>query len=243
MYRRVVRLRDGNEVAGLVAERLLDRIVALQLARGLVHVCLTGGQIANLMYERFADLVPDSDLEPGKLQLWWGDDRFVPANDPDRNSLQALTRLARTLPLSSSHAHPMPAQEGRLDAHQAAAEYAADLGQTAFDILLLGIGPDGHVGSIFPNHQSFEATPLSVIGVTQSPKPPSERITLTLPTMNRAQQIWFMASGGSKADAVARTLDGDLALPAAHVRGREATLWFIDQEAAAGLPAPYTCSL
>ena len=221
MYRRVVRLADPEEVADVVARRLLDRIVELQERRGIVHVCLTGGRTANKMYERFADLVPDSELDASKLQLWWGDERFIPATDPDRNSLQAVTRLARTVQIKSADIHMMPAQDGRADSHQCAAEYETELGDTVFDVTLLGIGPDGHVGSIFPDHPSFDATTRNVVGVTDAPKPPSDRISLTLAAMNRSDEIWIITTGTDKADAVARALDGDLTLPAAHIAARE----------------------
>ncbi|MEO7588385.1 MAG: 6-phosphogluconolactonase [Arachnia sp.] len=243
MYRRTVRLDDASEVADVVARRLLERIVELQEKRGLVHICLTGGSTANKMYERFAALVPDSALDATKLQLWWGDERFVPGTDADRNSLQAVSRLARTVSIKSADIHMMPAQDGRADSHQCAAEYETELADTTFDITLLGIGPDGHVGSIFPDHPSFETTSRSVIGVTDSPKPPSDRISMTIPAMNRSEEIWLIATGASKADAVARALNGDPALPASHVAAREATYWFLDAEAAGQLPEPYNCAL
>lgn len=240
-FQRVARLSDAAELADVVAHRLLERIVALQSVKDLVHVCLTGGTTANLMYERFADLVPDSALDVARLQLWWSDERFVPATDPDRNSLQAVTRLARTLEVNSATTHTMPAADGRLDAHQCAAEYAAELDDTHFDVTLLGVGEDGHVGSIFPNHQSFEATTKTVIGVTESPKSPAERITLTIPALSRTDELWFIANGTPKADVVARAVQGDKSLPAAHPRGQDATYWFIDSDAAANLPQQYRC--
>lgn len=240
-FQRVARLSDAAELADVVAHRFLARIVGLQATQEVVHVCLTGGTTANLVYERFADLVPGSGLDVSRLQLWWTDERFVPATDPDRNSLQAVTRLARTLEVNSATTHTMPAADGRLDAHQCASEYAAELGETHFDITLLGVGEDGHVGSIFPNHQSFEATTKTVIGVTESPKPPAERITLTLAALTRTDELWFIANGTSKADVVARSIQGDISLPAAHPKGSNATYWFIDQEAAADLPQQYRC--
>ncbi|MDO5735561.1 MAG: 6-phosphogluconolactonase [Propionibacteriaceae bacterium] len=243
MYRRIVRLDDADEVADVVARRLLVRIVELQEKRGVVHICLTGGDTANQMYERFAALVPDSELDASKLQLWWGDERFVPATDESRNSLQAVTRLARTVSIKSADIHMMPAQDGRADSHQCAAEYETELGDTAFDITLLGIGKDGHVGSIFPGHPSFASTSRSVIGVTDAPKPPSDRISLTIPALNRSDEVWFIATGASKADAVARSLAGDEELPAAHVQAKEAIYWFLDADAAHELPAPYICAL
>ncbi len=243
MYRRIVRMADADEVADVVAGRLLERIVELQEKRGVVHVCLTGGRTANKMYERFAELVPDSGLDASKLQLWWGDERFIPATDADRNSLQAVTRLARTVHIKSADIHMMPAQDGRADSHQCAAEYETELGDTVFDVTLVGIGPDGHVGSIFPNHPSFDATSRLVVGVTDAPKPPSERISLTIEAMNRSDEIWIITTGAAKADAVARSVAGDESLPATHLEARQAIYWFLDTEAAAGLPDPHDCAL
>ena len=242
MHTRVVRLADASEVSQLVAERLLARLLELQQRQPIVHLCLTGGNAANEMYERFATLAEDSELDATKLQLWWGDERFVPATDPDRNSQQAVTRLARTISIRSADTHMMAARDGRKDSHESAAEYEAELGDTHFDLTLLGIGPDGHVASIFPTHPSFDPTTRRVIGVEDSPKLPGDRISLTIPTLNNSDEIWILATGEAKADAVARALDGDLTLPAAHIQAEGATIWFLDEEAASHLPAQYSCS-
>ncbi|SHJ32539.1 6-phosphogluconolactonase [Tessaracoccus bendigoensis DSM 12906] len=241
VYRRLIRLHDADEVSSVVAARLLARLIELQSTQPLVHVCLTGGDTANAMYEKLADLAHGSDLDASKLQLWWGDERFVPATDPARNSLQAITRLARTVSIKSADTHMMAAADGRKDPHESAAEYEAELGNTTFDITLLGIGGDGHVASLFPNHPSSEPTTRAVIGVTDSPKAPPERITLTAPSLNRSHEVWFLATGASKAEAVAATLEGDPSLPGSAIKGDVATLWFLDRKAAAELPAQYSC--
>lgn len=243
MYRRVIRLADANEVADVVARRLLERVVDLQERRGVVHVCLTGGRTANKMYERFAELVPGTELDASKLQLWWGDERFIPATDAERNSLQAVTRLASTVAIKSADIHMMPAKDGRADSDQCAAEYETELGDTVFDVTLVGIGPDGHVGSIFPNHPSFETTSRRVVGVTDAPKAPVERISLTIPAMNTSDELWIITTGAAKAQAVKRSLAGDTSLPASYLEARQATYWFLDAEAAEALPDPYDCSL
>lgn len=242
MFTRVVRLKDAADVSRVVAERLLARMIDLQGKQDTVHICLTGGNAANAMYEELATLVEGSELDASRLQLWWGDERFVPATDPERNSQQAISRLARTLSIKSADTHMMAAKDGRKDSHESAAEYEAELGDTSFDITLLGIGEDGHVASIFPNHPSFEVTGRAVIGVEDSPKEPTERISLTIPTLNRADEVWMMATGEAKAAAVARSLSGDESVPGAHVQGRVATYWFLDAGAAAGLPAQYACT-
>lgn len=242
MYTRVVRLCDADDVSTTVAGLLLERLLELQASQPIVHVCLTGGDTANAMYEKFAELADGSELDASKLQLWWGDERFVPATDPARNSLQAITRLARTISIKSADTHMMAAADGRKDPHESAAEYEAELGSTTFDVTLLGIGKDGHVASLFPNHPSSEPTSRAVIGVTDSPKEPSERISLTAPSLNRSHEVWFLATGAGKAHAVSATLDGDPLFPGSQIKGDVATLWFLDQGAAEELPPQYTCA-
>lgn len=239
---RILRYRDADELAIAASDRLISTLVALQSSKGMAELCLTGGRIANAVYERLATIVGQPGFDPGLLELWWGDERFVPTTDPDRNSLQALSRLAGAFPLDPARTHVMPANEGAADAQQAAQAYAAELGDTVFDVCLLGIGPDGHTASLFPHHPSSEPTDALVIGVNDSPKPPSERISLTVAAINRSREVWMFVSGEEKAQAVAQALAGDPDLPASHVEGRERTLWFVDEAAAARLPF-HQCTL
>ena len=125
---------------------------------------------------------------------------------------------------------------GDLDA--AAESYAAELGQTVFDICLLGMGPDGHVASLFPGHPDAGKSG-SVIAVRDSPKPPPERISLTLDVINASREVWFCVSGEDKAEALAQALSdapADDPLPAAKASGTEQTVWLIDRAAASQLP-------
>lgn len=243
MYRRIVRMPTRDDVSAVVAERLLATILELQERQSAVHICLTGGMTANAMYERFAELAATSELDAAKLHLWWGDERFVPTTDPVRNSLQTVERLARTIPIHSAHIHVMAARDGRKDSQESAAVYENELRDTAFDVALLGIGEDGHCASIFPNHPSFEPTTRLAIGVEDSPKPPTERISLTFNAINRSRYVWFMTTGANKADAIRRALDEDATIPASHAHGRTGTLWFIDEAAAGGLPPQFRCEL
>jgi 6-phosphogluconolactonase len=146
----------------------------------------------------------------------------------------------------------MPASDGLdgSDLEAAAARHAADLAAAAgqpgrdggvptLDVVLLGMGPDGHVASVFPGHPAVVASG-TVVGVRDAPKPPSQRITLTLPTLCQAREVWLLVAGAAKAAAVATALRGQAAgtaarVPAGRVRGRSCTLWLLDR-AAAGLP-------
>ena len=233
----VERWATGADLTEGVAERLMARLVELQSQTDApVHLCLTGGRIANRIYDAFADLVEGSDLDPTRIELWWGDERFVPTEDSDRNAGHTLAILARTLPLTSARTHSMAAADGIADADASALTYAKELGDTTFDICLLGLGEDGHVASIFPGHPSFAETTHTVIGVNDSPKPPSSRISVTVPTLSRSREVWFLVAGAEKADAVGRAYRGDPELPGGVVRGRERTLWLVDRAAGAGIP-------
>ncbi|MFP5416595.1 MAG: 6-phosphogluconolactonase [Actinomycetes bacterium] len=234
----VWRYATGADLTDGVAERLMQGLVERQRKSkdGVVHLCLTGGWIANRIYDAFTELVDDSELEPARIELWWGDERFVPTEDPDRHAGHTLSILARKFPVGSSRTHAMPAADGIADAAASAATYARELGDTVFDICLLGMGVDGHVASIFPDHRSFVESTHTVVGVNDAPKAPSARISLTVPTLNRSREVWFLVSGDDKAAAVARSRAADPTMPAGVVRGTEKTLWLLDRAAASGLP-------
>lgn len=229
----ILREPDADALTSMIATRLLGELAGLQRAGRVPSVCLTGGRIAGAVYRAVALEGPRTEIDWARLDLWWGDERFVPTGDADRNDLEALTALG-PLGLAPDRVHAMPAAgEGRsLD--QAASDYAAELGDTAFDICLLGVGPDGHVASLFPGHPSSSA-PGRVIAVRDSPKPPPDRISLTMDVINASAQVWFCVSGEEKADAVARAVGG-ADLPAARAHGTHRTLWLIDEAAASRLP-------
>lgn len=226
----------ADEVAEALATRLMARLVELQRDARTPQVALTGGRIATQAYQRLGSEGRSSAVDWSRVGLWWGDERFVPADDDDRNARQALTALA-SLPLDLERVHPMPAAGDGLDLDAAADAYDAELGDATFDICLLGMGPDGHVASLFPEHPSSYAEGR-VIGVRSSPKPPPERISLTLEVINRSAEVWFCVTGADKAAAARLAFSGagPIQIPAAGVQGRERTLWLVDRAAAADLP-------
>ncbi|MFT4110180.1 6-phosphogluconolactonase [Propionicimonas sp.] len=232
----VVRYADADELGRSAAVRLLATLIDLQGNDRVAQVCLTGGRIAHAVYATLGSLVEGSGLDPSRLELWWGDERFLPTDDPERNAGPTLALLAGHFPLDPARTHPMPSADGVIDADASAATYGKELGDTRFDLCLLGMGPDGHVASIFPNHPSSEPTTQSVIGVSDAPKPPPERISLTISTINQSREVWFLVSGTEKSNALARALAGDTSLPAGRVAGRDRTLWLVDRSAASELP-------
>ena len=242
---RLFRYRSSDELAISMAGRLVQRIVELQTERDCVHLALTGGTTSIKLYEAFGTLAQATALDPNRLQLWWSSERYVSTTDPERNSTLALSLLARTLPIVSAMVHPMPSTTGTRDPDEAAYIYASEIGEVAFDICLLGVGPDGHVAAIFPNHPSLAIqaeTTLNAIGVSNAPSGLAERVTLTLTAINRSSEVWLLATGESKADVVARAVQHDPELPAGLVHGVEATHWYLDSEAAQQLPY-YRCEL
>jgi 6-phosphogluconolactonase len=234
----VVRLGDADEVAATLASRLLSRLAELQAGGAVPQVCLTGGRIATRAYARLAQDGAGPAVDWSRVELWWGDERFVPADDDERNAKPALERL-RPLGLSTGRVHEMPASDGGADLDAAAAAYAGELGATAFDICLLGLGPDGHVASLFPDHPSSTAVG-DVIAVRNSPKPPPDRISLTLAVINRSREVWFVVSGEDKAEGTAKALTGSgpVPVPGARAHGTEATVWLVDAAAASRLGPP-----
>ena len=227
---------SADDVAEALASRLVSRLAELQRDARAPQVALTGGRIATKAYERLGLEGRSSAVDWSRVGLWWGDERFVAADDDDRNARQALTALS-TLPLDLERVHPMPASGDGLDLDGAAEAYDAELGEVVFDICLLGMGPDGHVASLFPEHPSSSADGR-VIAVRSSPKPPPERISLTLEVINRSAEVWLCVTGADKAAAAGLAFSGadPIQLPAAGVRGRERTLWLVDRDAASQLP-------
>lgn len=236
---------DAGLLAETVAARLVVRILDAQAERGFASVVLTGGRVAARVYQAVRDSPARDAVDWARVDLWWGDERFLPAGHPERNETQARAALLDALPLDPARVHPMPASDGPdgADPEAAAARYADVLAGTArpgtaqlphFDVLLLGIGEDGHVASVFPEHPvAYETRPVSA--VRGAPKPPPVRITLTLPAINTAEEVWLLAAGADKARAVgmAMTGAGPVQLPAAGVRGVDQTLWLLDRAAAA----------
>lgn len=243
--RRVVVHPDASVLAEAVAVRLLTRVLDAQAVRATVHVVLTGGTVGMATLEHAAHSVVCSAIDWTGVHLWWGDERFLPTGDPERNETQARAALIDRLLIPPENVHSIPAKgaEGIATPDDAAAAYAQELSALAsdgpavprFDVLLLGLGPDGHVASLFPGSASLGVVDRTVVGVLDSPKPPPERVSLTLPAIQSAREVWIVAAGAEKATAVHASLAGlsVSSAPAGHATGTETTLWLIDAAAAA----------
>ena len=243
----VVVVRDAELLAEAVAARLLTRLVDAQALRGGASVVLTGGGIGIAVLEAVRRSPARAAVDWSSVDVWWGDERFVPADDAERNERQAREALLDSLDLDPARVHPMGALGGPDgdDVDAAAARYAQELRRAAppdhdvppFDVLLLGIGPDGHTASLFPESPAAHDERL-VVGVHGSPKPPPTRISLGFPALNAAREAWFVVAGAEKAPMVSMALSGAgrVQVPAAGVAGRAATLWLLDEAAAGELP-------
>jgi 6-phosphogluconolactonase len=243
----VVVHRDRDLLAASAAARLVTAIVDAQSSRGEADVVLTGGSMGAALLVSLGQSAAMDAIDWRHLNLWWGDERFLPSGDPERNETQAHEALLDAVPLDPARVHPMPASDGAdgADVEAAAARYAAELdvaapggGVPQFDVLLLGVGPDAHIASLFPGHPALHKRDAAAVAVRGAPKPPPIRISMTFPTLLAARDVWFLVSGPDKASAVGLALSGagEMQAPAAGVSGVRSTTWLLDRDAATYVP-------
>ncbi len=236
------RFAGPQQLGDEVAATLVARLHQAQAQGRVPAVALTGGTVAVTIHEAVVASPERDRVDWSRVDVWFGDERYVPADDPERNARQATDAMLAHLPFDADRVHRMPASDDGFDSLDAAAAAYADEvrreGSGRFDVVMLGLGPDGHVASLFPGFPQLDVDDRIAVAVTGSPKPPPERISLTFPALNRSGEVWFVVSGDGKADAVARALatGGDAAdvhdLPAVGVHGQDRTLWFLDEAAA-----------
>jgi 6-phosphogluconolactonase len=244
--RRVLVHPDGGALIAAVAARFMTKVVDLLDEFDVVNVVLTGGTAGADVQRSIATSGMRDTIDWNRLHFWWGDERFVPKNDPERNEVQAREALLGPLQIPEANIHPFPASDEIEDMDRAAAAYAEVLQEFApegrnlprFDITFLGVGPDGHIASLFPEREANPGGDRTVIGVRNSPKPPPNRLTLTLPAINTSHRVWMVLSGAEKATALGLALAGASPeeVPVAGVQGRKRTVFFVDQAAAANVP-------
>jgi 6-phosphogluconolactonase len=237
---------DSDTLVSAAGRRLIDVIQSAVAARGRALIVLTGGGNGVGLLEYLGK--QEEQIDWSKVDLFWGDERYVPEDDDERNEKQARAALLDHIDIPSSRVHAMPASDGEFGGDLATAALAyeqllaanAEPGEPVpnFDVHLLGMGPEGHINSLFPDTAAVLEATRMVIAVEDSPKPPPRRITLTLPAIQRSREVWLMVSGAAKADAVAAAIGGaqPVSIPAAGAVGRETTLWLLDEQAAAKLP-------
>ncbi|ACQ80417.1 6-phosphogluconolactonase [Beutenbergia cavernae DSM 12333] len=240
--RAVVVHPDAETLAEAVAARLALAIADAQAVASPVHVVLTGGTAGTASLAALGRSPLLGLVDRTSLHVWWGDERFLPAGDPDRNETQARAALLDVLDLPAGNVHAVPGPDVVGSPEDAAAAYAAELAAHApdgatvpgFAVLLLGVGPDAHVASLFPGQPALDVTGVAAVGVQGAPKPPPERVSLTFEAIAAAHQVWFVVAGADKADAVRAGLGGvDVhEAPVSGAHGHDVTLWLLDVAAA-----------
>lgn len=256
MGRTIRILADRTALADALAGAVTRAAEASVAQRGRFAVALPGGSALDLLAEGVDRLTAAGGLRPDGTQweVFWVDERFVPPDHPERNDRTARDGLLRRIGVPDSHIHPMdPLESPEATAAAYASRLAAFLtpspgASPRFDLVLLGVGEDGHVASLFPGHPALEETRSWVVAVTGAPKPPPVRTSLSLPVLNAARQVFLAVSGSGKAPVLARLLgpspgamgpaprpDDPVApaLPAARVRPDPGdAAWFLDRDAA-----------
>ena len=210
-------------------------------ARGECHVVLTGGTVGIALLR---DIDPEGNaVDWTNVHVWWGDERFVDSHSAERNDGQATEALLDRISIPAENIHRMPSSDDGLTLEEGARRYADELSEfygadfPQFDLVLLGVGPDAHVASLFPGLPGISVLGQTVIAVGNSPKPPTERISLTLPSINASRRVWVVAAGADKAEAIhsATTSQNPTLAPVSAVSGSEQTRLYVDRLAASKL--------
>lgn len=244
--KRVVISPDPSTLADSVAARFLSRVAKRVDDGKLAHISLTGGSMGSAVLAAAARHPRLERIDWSLVHFWWSDERFVPRASDDRNEKQARSALLDHLDVPAENIHSAAASDDGIDLDAAADAYASELARfagvdgpwPAFDVCFLGVGPDAHIASLFPDRPEIQITDRVVLAVRDSPKPPPDRISMTRPVINGSKRVWMVLSGADKASALGLALAGAsyASVPAAGAKGRKRTVFFVDQEAAAKVP-------
>lgn len=244
--RRVLVHPDKQALTGSVAARFLTKVVDILDDLGEANIALTGGTVGIAVLAAVNESPARDSVDWSKVHFWWGDERFVPKASDERNELQAREALLDHIAVPPENIHPFPASDEVEDIDEAATIYAAELEAFAvegartprFDITFLGVGPDGHIASLFPDRSGIRETEKTVVAVREAPKPPPLRLSLTRPVLNASDRIWLVLAGADKASALGLALAGAsyTEVPVAGAKGRKRTVFFVDKDAAVDVP-------
>lgn len=213
---------DAQTLVSQLANALCEVADEAIRARGVFHLVLAGGRTPLALYRELAK------RQAGDVpwHIWYGDERCLPADDPARNSRMAETAWLANSAIPPQQRRAIPAERGAITAAQQYREWLADI--AAFDLVLLGVGEDGHTASLFPGKVLQDG---DVLAVRDAPKPPPERVSLSASRLSRSRRVWFVVTGAEKREAVLRWKKAD-ALPVTQVQGIEETVAWLDQAAA-----------
>lgn len=250
--RRLIVHASKTELAESVAARFLSSVGKTLASKDHANVVLTGGSMGGAVLAAVNDSPARDSVDWTRVHFWWGDERWLPRGDAERNETQSREALLDHIALDAAKVHPFAASDDGLELEDAAVAYARELAVNAaegarvptFDITFLGVGPDGHIASLFPLQSGIRLKEANVIAVRNSPKPPPERLSLTLPVINSSERVWLVLAGADKASALGLTLAGvsQNEVPAAGVKGVLRTDFYVDSEATAEVPEQLTAT-
>ena len=217
---------DAKELSEEVTVQILASIERGLKLKNQYHLVLTGGTLGIQISEA---LVNEFNADPDGftgLHIWWSDERFVPADSVERNAFP----FHKTVVNSKIVIHQVLASDVAKSIEESVSDYDLALENVDIDLNILGLGPDGHVASLFPGVADIDDQ-RRIFAITDSPKPPPARVSFTISAINSAQEVWIVAAGESKAEAVTKIIEGDLSIPASYVRGHSHTRLIVDTEA------------
>lgn len=237
--------RTSEDTGDAVAAEVAHLAAQTVSVRGIFTIALSGGSLVEMIAPGLLEFSAEGGIKWPAWHVFWADERCVPLTSQDSNHAMAQERLFQHVPLLESSIYALEERrgpQGAADAYEAFLRsfFAPPPGRfPRFDLILLGMGEDGHTASLFPDHPLLDETRRWVAPITDAPKPPPERVTLTLPVINNARNVIFMATGAGKAPILQRLLETHApgkGLPVQRVSPTDGTLqWFIDAAAAAQL--------
>ena len=221
--------KDLPSLLDVVASRFTDVMAGIHATGRSARVVLTGGTAGTALLARLIN----EPIDWTRVEVFFGDERNVPVDHPDSNEGQARSALLSHVDIPESNIHGYGLDGGPMNA--AVEQYRELVGDGGFDLHLLGVGGEGHINSLFPHTNAVRERDALVVAVTDSPKPPAERATLTLPAVQSADRVWLLVSGAEKAEAASHASDGVAAAedwPVAGAVGRKETVLFVTEDAA-----------
>ncbi|MEI7541612.1 MAG: 6-phosphogluconolactonase [Actinomycetes bacterium] len=217
---------DGAALVSATADEAMEQISLQLLEKGVCHIALTGGTLGGQFADALVEKLNANAANLSGLHIWFSDERFDSADSPLRNSQPVRTGLKN----STVTVHEVKSTDDGVNVIEAAAAYEAELLNITMDICVLGLGPDGHVASLFPDHWNSQLT-ARAIPITDSPKPPPQRVSFSMNYINASNQVWIIATGEAKAPAVSQILEADQSIPAGHVMAAQLTRLIVDTQA------------
>lgn len=216
---------DADELVPALADALLAEAAAAIAERGVFHLVLAGGTTPRALYRALAE----RDAGDARWMVWYGDERCLPADDAERNSVMAEAAWLADSRIPAGNRRPIPAERGALEAAALYADWLA--GVPDFDMVLLGMGEDGHTASLFPGMEwGMAADSPDVLAVHHAPKPPPERVSLSAARLNRSRRVWFVITGAGKRHALRRWAWRE-SMPVTVVHGSLQTMGWVDAAA------------